>query len=330
MRAATLRRFALLLLLAGPADAMAGPVLERIPFEAIEGWKAYGFAGAFSAFKRSCAEIIEEGHAFQRPVLFGGERAEWENVCAMAAGAKSPRAYFEENFIALKVSDLARPEGLFTGYFEPEAEGSLVRSDEFQVPLYRKPHDLVAFGDADTKEAGLSYGRMDDGEPRGYFTRREIENGALEGRGLEIVWLKDWADAFFIHIQGSGRVRLADGSIISLAYAAKTGQPYTGIGGVLVERGILAKENMSMQAIRAWIAANPDAGRDLMQENKSFVFFRAVEAGDPALGTARRAESEPDAFAQSRCRSRHLDVRHALLDRDRSAQGRGGAARIVP
>jgi membrane-bound lytic murein transglycosylase A len=263
---------------------MAGPVLERVPFEAIEGWEAYGFAGAFAAFKRSCREIIDEGQAFRRPVLFGGERADWTAVCADAARADSPRDFFEEKFIALKVSDPARPEGLFTGYFEPEAEGSLVRSGEFKVPLYRKPHDLVAFGAADAKAAGLSYGRMADGKPRGYFTRGEIENGALEGRGLEIAWLRDWADAFFIHVQGSGRVRLPDGSLIRLAYAAKTGQPYTGIGGVLVERGVLAKENMSMQAIREWIAANPDAGRALMQENKSFVFFRAVEIGDPELG----------------------------------------------
>jgi membrane-bound lytic murein transglycosylase A len=284
MRAANLRSLAVLFALASPMDGVAGPVLERVPFEAIEGWRGYDFKDSFAAFRRSCAEIIEEGQAFRRPVLFGGERADWEAVCAKAVGAESPRAYFEENFIALKVSDAARPEGLFTGYFEPEAEGNLAASGKFNVPVYRKPHDLVAFDAAQAKAAGLAYGRIADGRPQGYFTRREIEEGALEGRGLEIVWLKDWADAFFIHIQGSGRARLPDGTVLRLAYAAKTGQPYTGIGGVLVERGILSKENMSMQAIRRWMAADPDAGRALMQENKSFVFFRVVAAADPELG----------------------------------------------
>jgi membrane-bound lytic murein transglycosylase A len=123
-----------------------------------------------------------------------------------------------------------------------------------------------------------------DGKPHGYFTRKDIEEGVLGGRGLEIVWLKDWADAFFIHIQGSGRVRCPDGSAIRLAYAAKSGQPYTGIGRLLVERGILAEDRMSMQEVRRWMNDNPAAARELMWQNKSFVFFREAEMTDPQLG----------------------------------------------
>ena len=151
-------------------------------------------------------------------------------------------------------------------------------------PSIAKPDDLVSFDRATEKQINLKYGRMLQGKPAGYFTRREIEEGALRGRGLEIVWLKSWVDAFFIHVQGSGRIRFADGSTMRLAYGAKTGQPYTGIGGRLVERGILTKDNMSMQALRAWMKDNPASARELMWENKSFVFFREVKVDDPSLG----------------------------------------------
>jgi len=173
---------------------------------------------------------------------------------------------------------------LFTGYYEPEAEGSRTAGSGYDVPIYRKPDDLVSFDGATEKQVNLKYGRMVQGKPAGYFTRREIEEGALRGRGLELVWLKSWVDAFFIHVQGSGRIRFADGSTMRLAYGAKTGQPYTGIGGLLVERGALAKDNMSMQALRKWMKENPASARELMWENKSFVFFREVKVDDPALG----------------------------------------------
>jgi membrane-bound lytic murein transglycosylase A len=142
----------------------------------------------------------------------------------------------------------------------------------------------VSFDGATEKQINLRYGRVVQGKPAGYFTRREIEEGALRGRDLEIVWLKSWVDAFFIHVQGSGRIRFADGSTMRLAYGAKTGQPYTGIGGLLVERGILTKDNMSMQALRKWMKDNPQSARELMWENKSFVFFREVKVDDPSLG----------------------------------------------
>ena len=165
-------------------------------------------------------------------------------------GWKSAKVLFKQNqhgsflkttFTALKVADPVRPEGLFTGYYEPEAEGSRTEGNGYDVPIYRKPNDLVSFDQATEKQINLKYGRMVQGKPAGYFIRREIEEGALRGRDLEIVWLKSWVDAFFIHVQGSGRIRFADGSTMRLAYGAKTGQPYTGIGGLLVERGVLTR-----------------------------------------------------------------------------------------
>lgn len=260
------------------------PKLARISFGEIDGWSSATFDPALAAFKRSCIEIETFGHGFARPVLFGGKREDWLPACRAAENGSSARQVFEENFVPFAVSDMQRPEGLFTGYFEPEVQGSRLRIGEFTVPIYARPADLVAFDAASEDRTGLRYGRHAGGGPTGYFTRREIEEGALAGRDLEIVWLRDWADAFFIHIQGSGRVRLPDGSLLRLAYAAKSGQPYTGIGRVLVDRGILTETDMSMQAIRKWMAANPQAAREVMWENRSFVFFREVAVDDPALG----------------------------------------------
>ncbi len=262
----------------------AAPILEPTSFDRIAGWHEADHRQALATFKRSCAEIEASGSAFQRKVVFGGTRRDWLAVCAKLKASADPRRFFEESFTPLIVRDPARPQGLFTGYYEPEAEGSLKPGGDYKVPVYARPDDLVAFDARAAKKLGLAYGRMADGTPQGYFTRRQIEEGALKGRGLELVWLKDWADAFFIQVQGSGRVRLPNGKVMRLGYAAKTGLPYTAIGGLLVERGILGRENVSMQAIRAWMRKNPKDARALMWENKSFVFFREVTADDPKLG----------------------------------------------
>ncbi len=264
--------------------AEAKPIFTAVPFAQIEGWADDDHAAALAAFQRSCAEILAGGRGFEREVRYGGKRADWLEICESAAHAKSAQQFFEEKFTALKATDPVRPEGLFTGYYEPEAEGSRTRALGYDVPVYRKPDDLVSFDAAAEKRLNLKYGRMLNGKPARYLTRQEIEEGALQGRGLEIAWLKSWVDAFFIHVQGSGRIRFEDGSTMRLAYGAKSGQPYTGIGGVLVERGVLTKHNMSMQALRAWMKDHPDKARALMWENKSFVFFREVKVDDPSLG----------------------------------------------
>lgn len=264
--------------------AEAKPILRVISFDQIAGWEKDDHAAALAAFRRSCEEIIATGHAFERTVRFGGTRGEWADVCRQAIGVKSARHFFETEFTPLAVSDPARPEGLFTGYYEPEAAGSLTPGNGYEVPIYRKPDDLVSFDAATEKHLGLKYGRIIQGKPTAYFTRQDIEQGALKGRGLELAWLKSWVDAFFIHVQGSGRIRFEDGSFMRLAYGAKTGQPYTGIGGLLVERGVLTKDNMSMQALRLWMKDNSETARNLMWENKSFIFFREVKVADPSLG----------------------------------------------
>ncbi len=258
--------------------------LEPVSFASLPGWAADDHAAALHSFRRSCTEILAEGAAFARPVAHGGKRRHWVELCTSASAADDAHDFFERNFLPFRVIDEERPAGLFTGYYEPEAEGSRTPDETYTVPVYGKPRDLIAFDTRQRSKTGLSYGRLVKGKPLPYFTRQEIEQGALAGQGLELVWLKDWADAFFIHIQGSGRIRLPDQSVSRLAFAAKSGRPYTAIGGVLVERGIFTRDELSMQALRAWMEKEPGAARELMWQNESFIFFREVELEDPALG----------------------------------------------
>ncbi|CAN5491408.1 hypothetical protein BH10PSE7_BH10PSE7_33350 [soil metagenome] len=276
--------FAAALLMCFSMTVDAKPILERVSFDSIEGWATQDHALALAAFRRSCTEIANEGNAFARAVSFGGTRQDWLPVCNALNSRTEARRFFERYFMPLAVHDPVRPEGLFTGYFEPEARGSRTQASDYDVPVYAKPPDLTAFNEKTEKRLGVRYGRLVDGKPERYFTRREIEDGALAGQGLELIWLSDWADAFFMQVQGSGRVRLDDGTLMRFSYAAKSGQPYTGIGGLLVDRGVLTRDDMSMQAIRAWMEKDPQAARDLMWENKSFVFFREVPIEDPSLG----------------------------------------------
>ena len=259
-------------------------MFEPISIPSLAGWQDDDHAKALETFQRSCQEILTTAHGFKRHAKFGGELKDWQALCETALKAQNAKTFFEENFTAFKIHDPDRPQGLYTGYYEPEAEGSLVKTAEYQVPVFNKPQDLVALSEADQTKLGLAYGRMVDGKPTAYPTRKEIEQGALANRGLEIVWLKSWVDAFFIHIQGSGRVRLPDGKIIRLAYAAKTGQPYTGIGGVLLAKGVGTKDTMSMELLRNWMKAHPTEARELMWNNKSYIFFRQIEVPSLDLG----------------------------------------------
>jgi membrane-bound lytic murein transglycosylase A len=258
--------------------------LIRREASALTGWQSDDRLTAYEAFQRSAREILERGSAFERPVQFGGTRENWSAVCEAALSGSDPSGFFESWFISYVVEDLLRPRGLFTGYFEPEIFGSRTPDPRFPVPLYRRPPDLIAFTDEEEKKTGVTYGRRVNGQAQPYFTRAEIEAGALRGQGLELVWIASWADAFFIHVQGSGRIRFADESVMRLSFAAKSGHPYTSIGGLLVDRGIIPREDMSMQSIRAWMSAYPREARQLMWENESFIFFREVQLQDPDLG----------------------------------------------
>src|SRR5690606_14168148 len=167
------------------------------------------------------------------------------------------RAFFEEFFVPMRIGGGA---GLVTGFYEPEAEASSVRTDRYRIPLLSRPADLVAVDD-DNRPQGLdSYLAFARATPDGlaeYFDRGEIERGALAGRGLEIAWLADKVDAFFIHVQGAARLAMTDGRRLRVTYAAKSGQRFTGPGKMLAELGEIPLEKVTMQSIRAWFRAHP-------------------------------------------------------------------------
>lgn len=286
-----------LLLGAGPARAATAPlfpqaVLEPTRFADLPGWAQDDHAKALTAFRRSCGAIARKGDRVTPPrPVFSALRP----ICARAARLpKRPsdaaaRRFFEKEFRPYTITGLEQANGFLTGYYEPEVEGSRTRSGDFATPLYARPADLVIEsppgGGPPTNKSGAF--RKVDGALVPYHDRAAIEDGALGDEGAVVAWIRDPADAFFAHIQGSVRVRLPDGEVLRLNYDGHNGQPYTPIGRLLIERGLVPREKMSMDAIRAYIAAHPEEGRALMRENRSYIFFRIAHeltAEDGAVG----------------------------------------------
>lgn len=249
--------------------------IEPLDWTQIAGWREDHHAEAFSTFLASCKAILKSTpkQRIERPPAY----AALFDICQRATIAlplddDGARLFFERNFRPVRVSSLTEESGFFTGYYEPIVEGSREPSDIYNVPLYRLPAALAA-------KQQSKRGRK--AKPRGpLYDREQIENGALKGQGLEIVYLKNPVDAFFAEIQGSLRVRLEDGSVIRLNYAGKNGHPYTPIGRFLVDRGIFTREEISMRKIRDYMEANPEDGKKLRWENKSYVFFREADLSE--------------------------------------------------
>jgi len=193
---------------------------------------------------------------------------------------------------------------LITGYYLPELRGSLAREGAYQVPLHAAPDDLVVVRARDYPQLeGDLVGRVDRGRLVPYPTRAEIAVGALEGRKAELAWVDSAVDAFFLEVQGSGVVRLPDGTSRVVTFAGKNGHRYEAIGAELVRRGALPREQVSMQAIRAWLAAHPEEARGLLDRNPSYVFFRFADAAIGALGVPvtpdRTVAADPRVFPKA-------------------------------
>ena len=230
-------------------------------------------ARALSAFRTSCPVLATrvDGSGLT-------QAGDWVGLCAEAASVADGGAatFFRDRFEWGKVDD---GTAFATGYYEPEIAGSRTKQPGYDTPIYGLPADLIRCTRADGNEGR---GRLDAaGVCVPYFTRGEIDDGALAGRGLEIGWAADPVALFFVEIQGSGRLRLADGSVMRIGYGGQNGLPYVAIGKLLRERGILPPGGATMPAIRDWIAAHPDEGRALMRENASYIFFKGVTGAGP-------------------------------------------------
>jgi len=230
--------------------------MAPISFNEIPGWNEDRQGEALVAFRRSCPKLTAGPET--RIVTDGGEKtvapAEWKTICDAAAGIKdsdsaAARRFFEENFRPLVV----QAPGKFTGYFEPELRGSRAPSRIFTVPVYRRPPEL---GDGP------------------YLTRAEIEQGALKGKGLEIAWVQDPVALYEVQVQGSGRIHLAEGGVLSIGFDGSNNRPYTAIGGVLADMGVIRRDEANWPAIRNWLKRHPDKGREVMRKNERYIFFK--------------------------------------------------------
>jgi len=227
---------------------------------------------ALGAFRTSCPVLVRRQ---DQSGLAQGQ--DWAPLCAQAASVapEQAAAFFRDNFDWVRVGN---GKAFATGYYEPEIQGSRTPQPGY-APIYMVPPDLVRC----TRPDGTTgRGRIDqNGNCVPYYSRADIDNGALANRNLEIAWAADPLDLFFAEIQGSARVVFPDGSSIQIAYADQNGLAYTAIGKVLRDQGILPPGGASMQSIKAWIRANPGQAQALMEQNASYIFFRVLNGPGP-------------------------------------------------
>ena len=263
-----------------------------VPFTELPGWDEDDHLAAFQAFVRSAPALSEAAarassktRGAGAPLLAAANLA--LSKAAEIATRDAARTFFEQSFVPHRV---VHPGGggLLTGYYEPALDGARAAGGGYGVPVYRRPPDLVNLvGEAERGALadGFTHARKTAFGIEPYATRAGIENGALAGQGLELVWLADPVDAFFLHVQGSGRIRLSEGESIRITYDGKNGHPYTSIGRHLIDTGKIVSEDMSLDALRAWLTAHPGDARAVMQKNESFVFFRELDGdADAPLG----------------------------------------------
>ena len=259
---------------------LANSQLEPVRWAELEGWAAEDHLAALNAFQISCQPFRRiKRPSDDRPIFLGL----WE-ICRRAPGvpsesAEAARGFFEENFRPVRISRLGEAEGFLTGYYEPVVQGSRFPNPEFNVPLYRRPRDLIAVGYKPGADAfpnkGARIGRLNENNQLlPYYDRAAIEAGALDGQKLEICWVKDPSDVLAMQIEGSARVILEDGTPLRIRYNSHNGYPFSAVGRMLIERNLIPREEISMQRIREWMAANPEEAPKLRATNRSYVFFR--------------------------------------------------------
>lgn len=239
-----------------PSLADTGPGYAVLDFRDLDGWDKDDHGAALEVFLNTCGDMNDP---------------DWSTLCAVARDAGNARQFFELFFRPVMITDGAEP--LFTGYFEPELDGSPVATARFRYPIYAMPPEAR------------------DTSP--WLSRRDILFGtAMSGRGLEIAWVDDPVELFFLQIQGSGRVRFPDGRSIRVGYGGANGHPYRSIGQEMVRRGIYEPHQVSADVIKNWVRRNPADGEDLLMHNPSYVFFREVSqvpADKGPLGAMNRS-----------------------------------------
>jgi membrane-bound lytic murein transglycosylase A len=279
---------------ANPADATERPILTRIDFNELSGFGYDDHLEAFAAWRRSAEAIVSGAKSSRQGVAIPASLAEVART-GLALQIESPqdaRDFFLSHFRPYRI----RPDGegragFVTGYYEPLLRGALERSPEFSAPVPARPADLVGFAPGETPpglDPSLSAARLRDWRLEPYPDRAAIEAAAERGAMRTILWLEDHVELFLAQVQGSARVALPDGRVMRLAYDGRNGQPYTSIGRTLIEEGAIAESAMSLAALKNWLRANGqkqgDRGREVMQRNRSYIFFKLEQNFDPNVG----------------------------------------------
>ena len=233
-------RAAALILALASAPAMADTRHTLLEFSDLDGWARDDHEAALEAFIETCPDL---------------EPLDWQAICVSALASRgAARGFFESLFTPVLIEDGQEP--LFTAYYEPEISGSRYRSERFAHPVHAMPAEAKYM--------------------RPYYTRAQIDEGAIDEQGVEIAWVEDPVDLFFLQIQGSGRITLDEGGTLRVGYAGKNGHEYRSVGREMVRRGLVPASGASAQAIKDYVAANPEEGRALLHVNPSYVFFREL------------------------------------------------------
>lgn len=259
--------------------------LKKVSFEELPGWPSPDLKTSFDVFKSSCKVFLKQDSekAVGSPFI-PMKVKDWIPACKAAMKLENPswpklKKYFEKWFRPAQFFDKKPVSGLFTGYYSPLLEGSLEKSKQFSVPVYGMPKGMI------TVNLGIFFpeylhkkivGRIKGDQLIPYYTREEINKGAIEKTAPVVVWLTNRIDRLFLEIQGSGAVELPNKEIIYLGYEGENGAPYKSVAQVLINKGVMTKHNASMQAIRKYLTENPHEMDEVLHQNKSFVFFRSL------------------------------------------------------
>ncbi|MBX9591715.1 MAG: MltA domain-containing protein [Hyphomonadaceae bacterium] len=276
------------------AKPARGSLYQPVAFADLPGWAQDDHLAAFKAFLKSCERVTanarEKAAADKGPAPSSALVAACSEASRVAGQIKSSdgaRAFFEKNFTPSAVVHNGKP-GLLTGYYEPVLKGSRTPQGPYRTPIYKRPPDLVTVipetHRGAVKAGTLTHVRKTEKGNEPYFTRAQIDQGALKGKGLELLYFADTVDVFFMQIQGSGRVQLTDGTSIRVHYDGKNGHPYSSIGRYLIDKAMLAADKVSLDALAIWLKADLERAKAVMWHNASYVFFRELkgdEAGAP-------------------------------------------------
>ena len=249
------------------ADALT---LTPVSYQALDGWQKDDLSAFFDAFTQSCSKIkFKNDNDSIHSSHIGGKVEAWKPICQKLASitpqdVATQRQFLEQHFTPHLVSKAGDANGKFTGYFEASLEGSYIKSDVYRYPVYQLPSEFTS-GDS-------------------FYSRKEIDQGVLEGKGLELLWVNDDVKLFFAHVQGSATVQLDDGSATRIGFAGKTAHPYHAIGKYLIEEGHIAKDDVNAESIKAWLYMNPDSRQEVYAYNPSYIFFREIKSQGGPIG----------------------------------------------